>query len=266
MTDFSWMTSFADVGLTTLAIMALAAFAAGVVDAVVGGGGLIQIPMLLTQFSATPIPVLFGTNKISSVAGTSAAMVHYAREVRIPWFVILPATAAALAGSWGGAALVAWLPRAWMQPLVLAMMIGAAVYTFMKKDFGHAETRELVAADRWKGVLLGLAIGLYDGFFGPGTGSFLLFAFVRLFGMDFLKATACAKVINVATNIAAIAFFVSHGPILWGLGLMMAVCNFLGGRTGAALAIRHGSGFIRKSFLAVVVVLIAKLAWGMIGA
>lgn len=264
MIDLSWMTSFVDGGLSTLAIMAVAAFAAGVVDAVVGGGGLIQIPMLLTQFPSTAIPVLFGTNKVSSVAGTSAAMVHYAREVKIPWFVVLPATAAALVGSWGGAALVAWLPRAWMQPLVLAMMVGAAAYTFMKKDFGHAETRDLVPADRWKGLLLGLTIGLYDGFFGPGTGSFLLFAFVRLFGMDFLKATACAKVINVATNVAAIAFFASHGPILWGLGLVMAAANFLGGRTGAALAIRHGSGFIRKAFLAVVVVLIGKLAWGML--
>ena len=221
--------------------------------------------MLLTQFPGTAIPTLFGTNKVSSIAGTSAAMVHYGRSVSIPWAVVLPATAAALVGAWGGAALVSWLPRTWMQPLVLVMMIGAAVYTFMKKDFGHAETRELRSSDRWRGLLLGLAIGLYDGFFGPGTGSFLLFAFVRLFGMDFLRATASAKVINVATNVAAIAFFTSHGPILWGIGLTMAVCNLAGGQTGAVLAVRHGSGFIRKAFLAVVAVLIAKLAWGMIG-
>jgi len=264
--DWDWLNSLSDWSvLLNLGIMAVAAFAAGVVDAVVGGGGLIQVPMLLTQFPSTAIPVLFGTNKVSSIAGTSAAMVRYGRSVPIPWAVVLPATAAALAGSWIGAALVSWLPRAWMQPLVLAMMVGAAVYTFMKKDFGHAETRELRPSDRWRGALLGLSIGLYDGFFGPGTGSFLLFAFVRLFGMDFLKATASAKVINVATNVAAIAFFASHGPILWGVGLMMAVCNLLGGQTGAVLALRHGSGFIRKAFLGVVVVLIGKLAWGMVG-
>ena len=264
--DWGWLNGFSDWSvLTNLLIMAVAAFAAGVVDAVVGGGGLIQIPMLLTQFPGTAIPTLFGTNKVSSIAGTSAAMVHYGRSVSIPWAVVLPATAAALVGAWGGAALVSWLPRTWMQPLVLVMMIGAAVYTFMKKDFGHAETRELRSSDRWRGLLLGLAIDLYDGFFGPGTGSFLLFAFVRLFGMDFLRATASAKVINVATNVAAIAFFTSHGPILWGIGLTMAVCNLAGGQTGAVLAVRHGSGFIRKAFLAVVAVLIAKLAWGMIG-
>ncbi len=246
------------------ALLGGAAFAAGLVDAVVGGGGLIQVPVLLEHFSQTSIPTLFGTNKVSSIAGTSSAMVRYGRAVRIPWRVVLPATLTALAGSWSGAALASLLPRAWMQPLVLALMILVAVYTFMKKDFGHAETRPLRPSDRWRAMVLGLAIGCYDGFFGPGTGSFLMFAFVRLFGMDFLRATASAKVINATTNLAAIAFFASHGPVLWPVGIGMALCNMLGGHTGARLALRHGTAFVRRAFILIVVVLIAKLAWQML--
>ena len=241
-------------------ILGGAAFFAGVVDAVVGGGGLIQIPVLLGQFPSTPIPTLFGTNKLSSIAGTSAAMWKYGRAVAIPWRVVAPATIAALAGAWAGAALVAWLPREWMRPLVLAMMIAAALYTFRNKDFGQAETRPTRPGDGRRGAVLGLVIGLYDGFFGPGTGSFLLFAFVRLFGMDFLRATASAKVINVATNLSAIAFFASDGPLLWSTGIAMAVCNLLGGQTGSWLALRHGTVFIRRAFLVVVLLLIAKMA------
>ena len=246
--DFNWL------------ILAPAAFFAGMVDAVVGGGGLIQIPVLLGQFPQTAIPTLFGTNKLSSIAGTSAAVWRFARRIAIPWAVVLPATAAALVGAWAGAALVAWLPRNVMRPLVLILMLAVAAYTFVRKDFGHVASRPLVPADRWRGVFLGGVIGLYDGFFGPGTGSFLIFGFVRLFGMDFLRASASAKVVNAATNVSAIAFFASHGPLLWVTGLIMAVCNLAGAQVGTALALKHGAGFIRKAFLAVVCVLIVKLS------
>jgi uncharacterized protein len=184
--------------------------------------------------------------------------------VPIPWAVVVPATAAALLGAWLGAAVVAWLPREAMRPLVLILMLAVAVYTFRRKDLGHTASRDLVPADRWRGVALGLTIGFYDGFFGPGTGSFLIFAFVRLFGMDFLRASASAKVINAATNISAIAFFASHGPLLWTVGLVMAACNLAGAQVGAILALRRGAGFVRQSFLLVVAVLIVKLAWDMV--
>lgn len=242
-------------------ILGAAAFFAGMVDAVVGGGGLIQIPILLNQFPQTAIPTLFGTNKVASIAGTGAAMWRFGRSVRIPWRIVLPATLAALVGAGAGAALVAWLPRDWMRPLVLVLMIAAAIYTFHNKNFGQAVTeRPRRPLDGWMGAGVGLSIGLYDGFFGPGTGSFLIFAFIRLFGMDFLRATASAKVVNCATNLSAIVFFASHGPILWGIGLAMAACNMIGGQVGTILALRQGSGFIRKVFLVVVVILIAKLA------
>lgn len=245
-------------------LLAPAAFFAGMVDAVVGGGGLIQIPVLLSQFSQTAIPTLFGTNKVSSIAGTGASLWRYARAVPIPWAVVLPATLAALVGAWLGAAVVAWLPREAMRPLVLVLMLAVAIYTFRRKDFGHSTSRELVPADRWRGALLGLTIGFYDGFFGPGTGSFLIFGFVRLFGMDFLKASASAKVINAATNLSAIAFFASHGPILWTVGLIMAACNLAGAQVGTLLALKRGAGFVRQAFLVVVAVLIVKLAWDML--
>ena len=256
--DFSWFDSY-------WLLLAPAAFFAGMVDAVVGGGGLIQIPVLLAQFPNTAIPTLFDTNKVSSIAGTGAALWRYARTVSIPWAVVLPATLAALIGAWLGAAVVAWLSREAMRPLVIVLMLVVAVYTFLRKDLGQTSSRELVPADRWRGVLLGGIIGFYDGFFGPGTGSFLIFGFVRFFGMDFLRASASAKVINTATNVSAIAFFASHGPLLWQVGLVMAVCNLFGSQVGARLAIRHGAGFVRRAFLLVVAVLIVKLAWDMVG-
>ena len=228
------------------------------VDAVVGGGGLIQIPALLAQFPQTAIPTLFGTNKLSSIAGTGAALWRYTRSVRIPWALVLPATVAALIGAWGGAALVAWIPREAMRPLVIVLMIAVAVYTFQRKDLGQQPSRALNAADRWKGTLFGGVIGLYDGFFGPGTGSFLVFGFVRLFGMDFVQGSASAKVINFATNLSAIGFFASHGPLLWEVGIAMAVCNLIGSVIGAQLALKHGAGFIRQAFLLVVLLLIGK--------
>ena len=239
-------------------ILVPAAFFAGMVDAVVGGGGLIQIPVLLSSFPQTSIPTLFGTNKVSSIAGTGASLWRYARAVRIPWRLVVPATAAALFGAWLGAAVVAWISRDAMRPLVVVMMLTVAIYTFLRKDLGQTETHAARPGDPWRGALFGLLIGFYDGFFGPGTGSFLIFGFVRLFGMDFIRASASAKVINTATNISAIGFFASHGPILWTVGLVMAASNLAGGQLGTHLALKHGAGFIRKAFLAVVAILIIK--------
>ncbi len=250
--------------LSELLFLAGAAFFAGMVDAMVGGGGLIQIPALLAQYPQTAIATLFGTNKMSSIAGTSAAFWRYARAVRIPWGVVGPAALAALVGAWFGAGLVAWLPRATMKPLVLGLLVAVAIYTFARKELGQQTTRPLQPGDRWRGIVLGFVIGLYDGFFGPGTGSLLMFAFVRFFGMDFLRASASAKLINGATNLSALTFFASHGPILWGVGLTMAACNIAGAWTGTHLALRHGTRLIRKVFLGVVVVLIARLAFDLV--
>jgi uncharacterized membrane protein YfcA len=247
--------------LFDLVLLGSVAFFAGLVDAVVGGGGLIQTPALLTHFPQASIPCVFGTNKLSSVAGTGSALWRYAKAVPLPWKEVGPAALTALVGAWLGAALVAWLPREAMRPLVVVLMLAVAIYTFRRKDFGHAPTRALTPADRWKIPLFGGLIGFYDGFFGPGTGSFLVFGFVRLFGMDFLRASASAKLVNAATNISAISFFASHGPLMWSVGLIMGVFNLLGAQVGTRLALRRGTGFVRQAFLIVVAVLIAKLSW-----
>lgn len=240
-------------------LLLAASFFAGMVDAVGGGGGLIQIPALLTLFPAAPIATLFGTNKIASVVGTAAAAVHFVRRVRMPWVIVVPATIAAFVGSFSGAFFASSLPRRVMMPLVIALMIGAALYTFLKKDFGHVATREPTAADRPKAAMLGGGVGFYDGIFGPGTGSFLIFGFVRLFGLDLVTANACTKIVNATTNLAAILFFAANGAVMWPIALMMAVANFLGAQVGARVALRFGSKFLRKVFLVAVVALVAKL-------
>ncbi|MDR1995615.1 TSUP family transporter [Azonexus sp.] len=245
-----------------LLALVLAAFLAGAIDAVVGGGGLIQIPALFAAYPQAAPATLFGTNKVSSVFGTANATWRYARQVKMPWRTILPAAAAAFLLSYAGAAAVAWLPRDAVRPLILVLLVVAAAYTLWRKDFGqvHRPTyggrREFVYA-----LLLGGVIGFYDGFFGPGTGSFLIFLFVRFFGFDFLHASASAKVVNVATNLAALAYFVPNGHVMAVLALGMATANVAGSTAGTWLALRHGSAFVRQVFLLVVGVLIVKFAW-----
>lgn len=245
-----------------LLALLLAAFLAGAIDAVVGGGGLIQIPALFAVHPAESPATLFGTNKCASVVGTANATWRYALRVRMPWRTILPAAVAAFALSYVGAAAVAWLPKDAVRPMILALLVFAAGYTLKKKDFGqvhqpaHDGRKELLYA-----TLLGGGIGFYDGFFGPGTGSFLIFLFVRFFGFDFLHASAASKVVNVATNLAALAYFVPNGYVLPLLALVMAVANVSGSMAGTWLALRHGSAFVRKVFLVVVGILIVKFAW-----
>lgn len=235
---------------------------AGAVDAVVGGGGLIQIPALFAIHPGESAATLFGTNKVASVFGTANATWRYARQVVMPWRTILPAAFAAFAFSYIGAAVVAWLPKDVVRPLILLLLIIAAVYTLKRKNFGlihkptHAGHRELVLA-----FFLGGIIGFYDGFFGPGTGSFLIFLFVRFFGFDFLHASAGAKVVNVATNLAALGYFLPHGHVLPLLATAMALANVTGSVIGTRLALKHGSGFIRQLFLITVIVLIVKFSW-----
>ena len=245
----------------TLVLLGMGAFLAGMVDAVVGGGGLIQIPLLFSAFPQAAPATLFGTNKLASVFGTAGAAVQYSRRVSIPWSAAGPAALAAAIGSWSGGRAVVLFPPAALRPLILVLLVLVALYTFLRKDFG-IHHRRLASAGRECGlaILIGAALGFYDGFFGPGTGSFLIFLFIRILGMDFLHASVSAKIVNVSTNLAAIAVFVSHGAVFWQVALVMACCNLLGSRVGTGLALRHGAVFIRKAFLAVVLVLILRFA------
>ncbi|WP_256372099.1 TSUP family transporter [Dechloromonas sp. HYN0024] len=245
-----------------IVVLLFAALMAGTVDAVVGGGGLIQIPALFAVRPLESAATLFGTNKFASIFGTANASWRYARQITMPWRTILPAALSAFAFSYLGAAVVAWLPKEVIRPLVLLLLTVVAAYTLKGQNFGlhhqpvHAGNRELAYA-----VLLGGVIGFYDGFFGPGTGSFLIFLFVRFFGFDFLHASAGAKMVNVATNLAALSYFLPHGNVLPLLAIAMAVANVTGSMLGTRLALKHGSQFVRRLFLVMVSVLIAKFAW-----
>ncbi|WGG50438.1 sulfite exporter TauE/SafE family protein [Rugamonas sp. DEMB1] len=243
-------------------VLGVAAFGAGLVDAVVGGGGLIQIPALFSVFPNMAPATLIGTNKLASIFGTSVAAVSYARRVRIAWSTAAPAAVAALVFAFLGAFVVTRVSPDFMRALLPVVLVAVAVYTFAKKDFGsvhapmHSGRREQMLA-----LLIGSAIGFYDGFFGPGTGSFLVFLFVRVFGFDFLGASAVAKVVNVACNFSALIWFGYSGHLVWQLGLTMAICQIAGSVIGSRLAMKHGSGFVRKLFLLVVSILIVKTGY-----
>lgn len=248
--------------LTWLALLLAAAFA-GFVDAVAGGGGMIQVPALFAGLPRESPATLFGTNKIASIFGTMNAARRYLRAVDMNWAIAVPTAGSAFLFSFAGAATVAWLPKDVVRPLVLGLLVAVAIYTWTKPDFGRQSQTPRVAPRHalFVAMLAGAVLGFYDGFFGPGAGSFMIFAFVRLFGMDFLHASATAKIVNAATNAGALLLFAPQGHVLWTLGLGMALCNIVGAQLGSLLAIKHGSGFVRAVFLVMTTLLIAKIGW-----
>jgi uncharacterized membrane protein YfcA len=253
-------------GLEAIALCFFALLA-GFVDSVAGGGGLIQLPALLVVLPEShSLAAISGTNKLSSICGTGVAVAQYLRRVAVEWRLMLPAAAMALIFSWLGARTVVRLRRETLEPVFLALMIGVAIYTVWKKDFGKLHGPKLTARRAVVAALLtGMVFGFYDGFFGPGTGSFLIFVFVAVFGFDFLRASASAKWINLATNLAAVSYFGWSGNILYRYALPMAACNVAGSFIGARLAIAKGNQFVRGFFLCVIGVMIARFAWKMMG-
>jgi uncharacterized protein len=238
------------------------AFGAGLLDAMVGGGGLVQLPTLLATHPQVPPATLLGTSKFAGVFGTFSSLWRYSRTVRIPWSVVLPGCLVAALASAGGAALASHVSPAVFRPLVPFLLTAVLAYTLVRRDFGHAHRPQLLTVERRTVMLAGIAaIGFYDGFFGPGTGSFLMLLYVRVLGYDFLHAAASARAVNVATNAAALAWFLPRGEWLPAIALGMAVLNVTGAQVGTRLALKHGAGFVRLAFLLVVSVLIAKTGW-----
>ena len=250
-------------GLTaaTVVLVLLAALGAGWIDAVVGGGGLLQLPALLLVPGMSPVQAL-GTNKLASIFGTTTSAVTYHRRVHPDLRTAVPMALVALASSFAGASVAALLPAAVFKPIIVLALIGIAVSTLLRPSLGEV-TALRHSGRRHHGVAaaVGLAIGFYDGVLGPGTGSFLVFAMVSLLGYDFLNASAKAKIVNVATNLGALLFFVPHGSVFLGLGVLLGAANMLGGYLGSRTATRQGSGFIRVVFLVVVTVLIGRVGW-----
>lgn len=245
-----------------LIMLLAAALFAGFVDAVAGGGGLIQVPALLVALPAEAPATVFGTNKLASIFGTGNAALRYARRISLPWGLALPAAAAAFLFSFAGAMAVAWMPKEVVRPLVLGLLVLVLVYTVVKPGFGVVSGVRLAPGkERPRALLMGAVLGFYDGFFGPGAGSFMIFAFVHWFRLDFLHASSAAKVVNFSTNAAALAFFAPSGHVLWLTGLGMAMFNIAGAVLGSRLALRHGSGFVRGVFIIVASLLIARLGY-----
>jgi uncharacterized membrane protein YfcA len=244
--------------------LVICAFLAGFVDSIVGGGGLIQLPALfvfLPPALAVQIAPVLGTNKFSSICGTAVATAQYTRKVKIDWRIVFPAAISAFVFSFLGARAVSLLNPKVIKPLILVLLVMVALYTYTRRK---AAPKPLQIDRRWHfwlSLAIGSSIGFYDGFFGPGTGTFLIISFVGLFGLDFLRASASAKVVNLSTNIAAISWFAASGNILFAYGIPMAVANIAGSAVGSRLAILKGSEFVRRFFLSVVLLLIIRFAW-----
>lgn len=255
-----------DPTLTVLALLGLAALTAGFVDAVVGGGGLIQLPALLLGLpGASPVQIL-ATNKIASVCGTTASSATYYRRTRPDPRTFGPLMALALTGSFVGALAASQIPREAFEPIVLVALVVVGAYVLLRPKLG-AETdlrfaghRHLAAA-----MVVGFVIGLYDGILGPGTGSFFVIALVGLMGYDFLQASAKARLANLATNVGALLLFIPTGAVLWEVGLLMGACNLLGGYVGARTAVARGAKFVRVFFIVVVSAFVVRIGGSVLG-
>ncbi len=243
--------------------LVLFAFLAGALDAMVGGGGLIQLPATVLLLPAgMPAVVALGTSKLASLCGTAVAAVTYYRRMPPDSAVVTPLTAAAFAGSFLGARLATALPPEALEPVILALLPAVAVFTWRRPELGSTTRARLAARTQLvAAALLGAGVGAYDGFFGPGTGTFLILGLITIVGLDFLHASAAAKIANTATNLAALIVFAAAGAVLWPEGAVMAAANVGGSVVGARLALRYGNRFVRGVFLVVVSALIARLAY-----
>lgn len=255
-----------DLTPTVLALLGLAAFAAGWIDAVVGGGGLVQLPALLIGLPGASPAQLLATNKVSSIFGTATSSVTYFRRVGADLRTALPMAAVAYVGAIGGALIGLHIPKSAFNPIILGLLIVVGAYTLLKPDLGRESIkrfhghRHVVLA-----MVTGLVIGVYDGALGPGTGSFLVFALVGLLGYAFLEASAKAKIANFATNLGALTVFIPLGHVMWGVGLVMAVGNIAGGYVGARTAVAAGSAFVRIVFIVIVSAFIIKIGGSLLG-
>ena len=251
---------FHDLAIATALFLLAASFFAGFIDSIAGGGGLIQLPALLIGLPKSETAEVLGTNKLSSIFGTSTAAVLYRKQIKPDPKVLLAMGVPALLGSAGGAMLASKIPTSSMRPMVLVLLIVVAIYTWFKPDLGKFENLRHLPRRRVQiAALAGVIIGFYDGIFGPGTGSFLMLILVASLGYAFITASAIAKVVNVATNVGAIMVFGINGAVIWQIGIIMGVANISGAIIGARLAIKGGSTLVRKVFLLVTVALIVKV-------
>jgi uncharacterized protein len=241
----------------------LAALLAGFIDAVVGGGGLITVPALMLALPAgTPLPSLLGTNKVVACTGTTMAAGKFMRSGILSWREMVGPVAASALGASGGVWLTYRVHGDFLRPVLLGLLVAMLVFTLLKPDLGrfHAPRFALGHQRGWATVIA-LILGFYDGFFGPGTGSLLIFLFVAALGFDFLRASTLAKGVNWASNLTAMGLFLWRGSWVPSIALSMAAANGAGGYLGARVALSKGSQWVRGLFIGVVVALILRLGW-----
>ncbi len=251
---------FHDLTIATALFLLAASFFAGFIDSIAGGGGLIQLPALLIGLPNSDTAEVLGTNKLSSIFGTTTAAALYRKQIKPDPKVLIAMGLPAFLGSAGGAVLASKIPTSSMRPMVLVLLIAVAIYTWFKPDLGKFENLRHQPRRRVQiAAFAGAVIGFYDGILGPGTGSFLILILVASLGYAFITASAIAKVVNVATNVGAILVFGLHGAVIWQIGIIMGIANISGAVVGARLAIKGGSTLVRKVFLLVTIALIVKV-------
>lgn len=247
---------------TEILVLCVVAFAAGFVDAIVGGGGLLQTPAGLILLPQHPVATVIGTLKIPAFIGTSFAAMQYAKKVQLKYSLLIAMAAMAFCAAFAGSSLLASMSNSFMKPFLLFVLIVVAIYTYSNKKFGTRRNKaHSLKQERLYSIVISLVIGFYDGFIGPGAGSFLVLSFIGIMGFNFLEASAHAKFVNMATNLGSIIFFMISGKIIYTVALPMAVCNGLGGIMGARLAILKGNGFIRTFFLLIIFATILRFAY-----
>lgn len=251
-----------EIDSTLWLLTALVGFCAGLIDSIVGGGGLVSTPAMLNLHPGLHILQLIGTQRTSSIFGTGVAAWNYLRRIRIERRVLLPACIAALSASAIGVQLAKRIDGDALKWIVLSICVVLAVYTALRRDLGLREERrfhpkhEALAA-----ASIGAATGFYNGLIGPGTGTIMVFAFVSFLGLDFLKSSAVSKSANVAADLSSWTVLAIGGYVLWALALPLILGNMIGSYLGSHLAIRRGQGFVRAVFLVIVLALIARQAW-----
>ena len=248
-----------------LLLLCLVAFVAGFIDAIVGGGGLLQTPATLLILPHFPVATILGTVKIPSLAGTTVAAYKYSKQVKFNFKVLIACVISAFSTSLLGAYCVSMINNEVIKPVILVVLIGVALYTYFNKQFGiHQHKEHSVKKQVLLAALFGSIIGFYDGLIGPGTGSFLILLFIAVLGFDFMGASAHAKIVNMATNLAAIIYFTSTGHVLYQYAIPMAIFNIIGSFFGARLALLKGNKFIRIFFLVIVFATILRFAWDVV--
>ena len=245
--------------MNDLLMLCFFAFLAGFIDSIVGGGGLIQTPALLITLPQIAVPMIMGTAKISSIAGSTMSSIQYAKRVTFQKRTLIVTIIAASIGAFLGARLINFLQPTVVKPAIFVLLIIVFVYMLLKRDFGQSPKEQIGEAKAMLyGSFFGFIVGIYDGFLGPGTGSFLILFFVSTIGFDFLLASAHAKVVNLATNVGAVIYFIWTNNVIWSIALPMAFCNLSGSYVGSRLAMLKGNRFIRLFFLGVIFLMILR--------